>query len=122
MKLFDELTQKNFELYAIRNYTNNKCIDLDEFYEDLARFKYVTRLLNRYKDSGELNIRLLLNHIIVIYNMFGITAANKMLFYKVDKEQYPIIKPILIYLNFLPETELTNVSIDINIVKELQAI
>lgn len=122
MKLFNELTQKNFELYAIRHYKNNKCLDLNEFYEDLARFKYVLRLLRRYKDSGELNIRLILNHLIVIYNIFDISAANRMMFFKIDPDLYIVLKPFLIYLSFLPEDELVNVPVDMKIAKQLQQI
>ena len=77
--IFKELTDKNLFLYAARHYRNPKFADIDEFYEDLKRFKYVKRLLNRYLETDDLPYRLLLNHFIVIFNMFGSEAACNML-------------------------------------------
>ena len=76
MKVFEELTNKNFELFAAHHYNNPECMDVDEFKEDLSRFKYLKRLLRRYEVDHDPQYRLILNHLIVIYNVFGIEAAN----------------------------------------------
>ena len=123
MKLFSELNNENFELYAANNYCNSSCISAEEFYEDLARFKYVLRLLRKYRDSGIIQERLVLNHIIVIYNVFEISAAHRMLFYRLEPELWPSVKPFLMYLNYLAEpNNYSDITIDLNIVKKLQTI
>jgi hypothetical protein len=96
-----ELTESTFILYAAKFYENRGCFDEVEFYDDLKRFKYIKRLFNRYKESGKLKERLILNHIIVLYNVFGPHAATKMLFFKFE-EYYSVLKPFLVLLNFLP--------------------
>ena len=120
MKLFDELNNANFELYAAKYYRNLQCLSPDEFYEDLAKFKYVVRLLRRYRESGVIQERLLLNHIITIYNVFEIHAANKMIFYRVDGDLWPALKTFLVYLNYLPENVHTNINIDLSIATKLK--
>jgi hypothetical protein len=123
MKLFNELNNDNFELYAAKYYRNSSCISPEEFYEDLARFKYVLRLLRKYRETGIIQERLVLNHIIVIYNVFEIHAANRMIFYRIEPDLWPSLKPFLIYLNYLPEDNNYNhISIDLNIAKKLQTI
>ena len=77
LKVFDQLTEKNFEAYAVRHYNNPQCLSIDEFYEDLARFKYVKRLLRKYLETGDIKERLVLNHLIAIYNVFSIQAADR---------------------------------------------
>ena len=120
MKIFDELTNKNFKLYAANNYNNPECTDVEEFKQDLSRFKYLKRLLTRYEEHGELQERLILNHLIVLYNVFGIEACNKMVFYKIDKNHYPIIKPFLVYLHYLPEDYMVDIVMDPHIVEVLR--
>ena len=120
MKLFDELNNDNFELYAAKHYRNSSCLDVQEFYDDIARFKYVVRLLRKYRDSGKLQERLILNHIITIYNVFEIAAANRMIFYRVDINLWPALKTFLLYLNYLPENVYQNINIDLNIAKKLK--
>jgi len=120
MKLFDELNNDNFELYAAKHYRNSACLDVQEFYDDIARFKYVVRLLRKYRDSGKLQERLILNHIITIYNVFEIAAANRMIFYRVDISLWPALKTFLLYLNYLPENVYQNINIDLNIAKKLK--
>lgn len=122
MKLFNELNNANFEIYGAKHYKNHQCLSADEFYEDIARFKYVVRLLRRYRDTGKIQERLLLNHIITIYNVFEISAANRMLFHKVDINLWPVLKTFLVYLNYLPENSHTNINIDLNIAKKLKEI
>lgn len=120
MKLFETLTEENFELFAAKHYDNKQCIDVQEFKEDLNRFKYIKRLLTRYELSEDLQERLILNHLIVIYNIFGIEAANKMIWFKIKKKQWHIIKPFLVLLNYLPENEKVNVPMDPYIVERLR--
>jgi len=103
--MFEALNEDNFLLFAANNYNNKQCTSTEEFYDDLNRFKYIKRLLSRYDQDDILQDRLLINHIVVIYNVFGISAANKMMWYKIDKKYWPIIKPILLYLNFITDKE-----------------
>lgn len=98
----EKLDDTNFLLYAAKHYDNPACYDTIEFYEDLNRFKYIKRLFSRYEESGELKERLILNHIITLYNMFGATATTRMLFFKL-KGYYHCLVPFLVLLNFLPE-------------------
>jgi len=122
MKLFSELNNENFELYAAKHYRNEACLDVQEFKEDVARFKYVLRLLRRYKESGIIQERLILNHLIVIYNVFDISAATRILFYKIDSDLWPSIKTFLIYLSYMPEDKYSQVTIDLTLAKKLQAL
>ena len=123
MKLFNELDNDNFELYAAKHYRNLSCISTEEFYEDVARFKYVLRLLRRYRQSGIVQERLILYHIIVIYNVFEIFAANKMMFFKIDEDLWPSLKSFLIYLNYLPENnQYSGVTVDLHIARKLQTL
>jgi len=122
MKIFDELNNKNFKLFAANNYNNPECTDVEEFKQDLSRFKYLKRLLTRYEEHGELQERLILNHLIVLYNVFGIEACNKMVWFKIDKNHYHIIKPFLVYLHYLPEDQMIDVAMDpvvVDILREL---
>ena len=97
------LTDKNFELYAIKAYSNPQCTTVDEFYDDIKRIKYIKRLLNRYEQTGEMKERLLLNHIVVLYNVFGINAATRILFFKLEESFWPTLKTFLVYLEFMPD-------------------
>lgn len=112
MKIFDTLNKRNFELFAAQHYNNPECLDIEEFKEDLARFKYLKRLLRRYELAEDLQIRLILNHIIVLYNVFGIESANKMLWYKIEPEHWTYIKPFLVFLNYLPVDEKVEIPLD----------
>jgi|TARA_B110000971_G_C19677407_1_gene349492 hypothetical protein len=112
MKIFDTLNKRNFELFAAQNYNNPECLDIEEFKEDLARFKYLKRLLRRYELADDLQIRLILNHIIVLYNVFGIESANRMLWYKIEPEHWTYIKPFLVFLNYLPVDEKVEIPLD----------
>jgi len=122
MKVFDELNRRNFELYASQNYNNPECIDIEEFKEDLARFKYLKRLLRRYEVTEDLQDRLILNHLVVLYNVLGLTAANTMIWYKIEKEHWTYIKPFLVFLNYLPVDEKVDVPLDPYIVDVLRKI
>ena len=120
MQLFDELTEDNFVLFASRYYDNPQCMSIEEFYHDLNRFKYLKRLLKRYVQNDDLQERLILNHIVVIYNVFGIDPANKMMFYKMDEEYWVILKPFLVYLNYLKEDVLVEVPLDNKVIERLR--
>lgn len=120
MKVFDKLNRKNFKLYASQHYNNPECVDINEFREDVNRFKYVKRLLSRYEAHNDLQERLILNHLIVIYNVFGIKAANRMLWYKIDENHWHYIKPFLVFLHYLPENEKVDVPMDPYIVGVLR--
>jgi hypothetical protein len=115
-----KLTGKNLELYAAKHYKNHRCVDYEEFKDDLARFKYVKRLLRRYTKTDEIDARLVLNHIILIYNVFHIEGANQIFAEKIDPIELPSLKAFLSFMNFLPDSLFANVSPDINIVTKLQ--
>lgn len=100
--MIDNLCDDNFLMYAMKAYDKPSCI-MSEFEEDLKRIKYVKRLVRRYRLTGELKERLILNHIIVLGNVFGIEAAVRMLFYKFDEEDYDILKTFLVFLNYMPK-------------------
>ena len=120
MKVFDKLTSKNFKLYAAQHYNNPECLDVEKFNQDVNRFKYIKRLLKRYELTGDLQERLILNHLIVLFNVFGIDAGNRMIWYKVNEEHWHYIKPFLVYLHYLPENEKINVGMDPYIVEVLR--
>jgi hypothetical protein len=97
------LTEKNVIMYAMKYYDNPQCVDIDEFYDDLKRINYIRRLLVRYKNSGELKERLILNHLIILFNVFPIEVATNLLFFKIESDYWTSLKTFLIYLNYMPE-------------------
>lgn len=117
-----KLTKDNIVLYAAQNYHNHKCIDSEEFFEDLKRFKYIKRLLNRYRDNGVLSERLILNHLIVIFNVFGYEAGLNILELKIELEHWGVLKPFLIFLKAIKNTEYTNIDMDKTVVEALREI
>jgi hypothetical protein len=100
--MIDSLDESNFLLYAAKFYDNPQCYDTSEFYEDLKRFKYVKRLLNRYVKRGDLKERLILNHVIALNNVFGPTATVRMMFLKLEGMEH-LVKPFLVFLSILPD-------------------
>lgn len=100
--MHEKLDDSNFLLYCAKHYDNPHCHDTDEFYEDLRRIKYIKKLITRYVITGELKERLILNHIIILNNVFGPTHTVRILFLKMEK-QLKYVKPFLILLNILPE-------------------
>ena len=100
--MIDNLTDDNFLIYAIKCYDNPRCI-MSEFEDDLKRLKYIRRLIKRYKSTGDLKERLILNHIIVLSNVFGTEAAVRMLFFRIDTADYHILKTFLLFLNYIPK-------------------
>jgi len=97
-----QLTEQNFVMFAMKYYQNTQCLNIDEFHDDLKRIKYIKRLFSRYVISGELKERLILNHLIILYNSFG-TEATKMLFFKIESEFWPQLKTFLLFLSFMPD-------------------
>jgi hypothetical protein len=97
----DYLDDDNFILFAAKHYDNPQCYDSEEFYDDLKRFKYLKRLFGKYEESGELRERLILNHLIILYNVFG-DVTTKMLFYKLE-EYYSYLLPFMVLLHRLPD-------------------
>lgn len=122
---FDELTEKNFLIFAIQNYNNPQVISKDDFDRDMNHFKYIKRLIKKYKKTGELKTHLLLNHFIIIYNIFG-EAATPMLFYKIEPDLWDTVKTFILFLNRIPEypkrTGLHDIQVDIQCLSELQMI
>ena len=99
---FNELNEDNFLLFAIQNYENPQAVTKEDFDKDLNHFKYIKRLLKRYKNTGELKTHLILNHFIVLYNIFG-EAATPMLFFKIEQNLWSIMKTFIIFLDRLPD-------------------
>ena len=128
--MIENLCDDNFIIYAMKSFDKPNCI-MSEFEEDLKRIKYVKRLIRRYRVTGEMKERLILNHLIVLSNVFGVEATVKMLFYKLDREDYDILKTFLIFLNFMPKVVLgirginihsADISIDFFVAKKLRTI
>lgn len=122
----ERLCPSNFVLYAMKMYSNPLCTGIDEFKEDISRIKYIKRLLLKYKKGGNLKERLIINHIIILQNVFGAEACTRILFYKLPRDLHPMLKSFLEYLQYLPyqipEVELNNINSDHRIAKMLQRI
>ncbi|MEC8550119.1 MAG: hypothetical protein VXY93_06480 [Pseudomonadota bacterium] len=120
MDIFNELNDENFTLFAIKHYNNPQCLSTEEFYEDIRRFRYLKRLLKRYYKNGELRERLILNHIIILSNLFGVSNAIRMLKFKIEMEYWPVIKTCLLYLGYVEEDFEINIPIDMEVAKILR--
>jgi len=101
--MFDDLTDKNIELYMMKMYENPQCADLDEYNDDMKTFKYIKRLLNRYENTGELKDRLILNHLNLICNVFTPPVAARILFFKIELPFWSTLKTFLIFLSAMPD-------------------
>jgi len=97
--MFDDLTEGNFQMFAMKAYTNPHCTDMLEFHDDLKRIRYIKRLFRKYKDSGELKERLIINHLVVLYNTFDPRSMTRMLVLKLE-EYLDCLKPFLMLLSF----------------------
>jgi hypothetical protein len=122
--IFNELNEDNFLLFAIKNYENPQAVTKNDFQKDLNHFKYIKRLLKRYRKTGDLKTHLLINHFIILYNIFG-EAATSMLFFKLEREMWSQVKTFIVFLNRLPQYPKTNIHdipVDINCLEQLQKI
>ena len=122
--IFNELNEDNFLLFAIKNYENPQAVTKEDFEKDLNHFKYIKRLLKRYKKSGELKTHLILNHFIILYNIFG-EATTPMLFFKIERELWTFMKSFIIFLGRLPEYPKSNIHdipVDVYCLSELYKI
>lgn len=122
MKILDNVTDENFQFFAARHYYNPRCIDIEEFHEDLNRFKYVKRLVNKYLETGNLSERLILNHLIVIFNAFNIEPSLRMLDYKLNAKQWETVKPFLIFLKIIRNDQYVDVEMDKIVIESLRKI
>ena len=107
---FKILTPETIDIFAKRHY-DNRGAGQEEFDDDMNRFKYLKRLFRKYDTSKEFKSRLIINHIIILANVFGIEAATTLLFFKVDKQHWSILKTVLIFLNYMPENEMVDIEI-----------
>lgn len=121
---FDELNEGNYLLFAIKFYNNPQAVTRDDFEFDLKRIRYIKRLLKRYKNSGELKVHLILNHLIVLFNVFD-DATIPLLFYHLEEDLWSPIKSFLVFLNRVPEypkTKINDICIDENCLEKLQSL
>jgi len=122
--IFNELKEDNFLLFAIKNYENPQAVTKEDFDKDLNHFKYIKRLLKRYKNTGQLKTHLLLNHFIILYNIFG-EACTPMLFHKIEQDLWPSMKTFVMFLGKLPDYPkcyIHDIQPDLYCLKELYAI
>ena len=125
--LFEVLNDDNFMLYAMKAYENPQCSGIDEFHEDLNRIKYIKRLLRKYKRDGVIRERLILNHIIIFCNVFGIQEGLRILFFRVEKDLWVELKTFLVMLNYIPDRmdgdeDFNSISIDEVIADKLRSL
>lgn len=128
---FEDLNEKNFILYAMKHYENPQCLTEQDFYNDLKIIKYIKRLLNRYKINGDLKERLILNHLIMLGNVFPINVLTRILFLKIPRQYWSELKTFLIFLNYMPDSIdsingkqilSSDIQIEMNIAKKLREI
>ncbi len=122
--IFNELNEDNFLLFAIKYYENPQAVTREDFDKDLNHFKYIKRLLKRYKNNGDLKVHLLLNHFIILYNLFG-EATTPMLFFKIEKDLWSAMKSFIMFLGKFPEypkSDIHNIQVDINCLSQLYSI
>ena len=127
----DDLNENTIDMYMMRSYDNPQCIGIEEYNEDTSRIKYIKRLMNRYINTGDLKERLLLNHIIVMYNLFGTGPTTRILFYNMDEEHWSALKTFMVFLNTMPnvvcgikgkDIRSSDVAIDIDVARRLREI
>jgi len=116
------IDSSNFTHYAYKHYNNPQCVDVDEFYSDLKRFKYLKKLLNRYKETGVFSERLTLNHIIILQNLFGVKALKHLLEYKIENEHWSAIKSCLLFLKYINSDEYIHIQADPVVTRILERI
>ncbi len=121
-----KLNDDNFLMFAMKHYDNPQCKNIDEFHEDMNRIKYLKRLFRKYKTSGVLRERLILNHIIIFTNVFGVEAGSRLLFSRIEEDLHTFLKTFLVFLdslpNSIPETDLVMIPLDRRIITKLREI
>ena len=117
--MYEKITPDNVMMFAIKHYDNPQCEGEKEFYDDMKRFKYIKRLLRKHKDTGVLKERLLLNHIIVLNNLFGPEACVTLLLFKIQGEYWETLKSFLLFLNMIRDDELKKIEEDNNVLEIL---
>lgn len=100
MNIYDDLNEDNFMIFAMKAYDKPNCI-ISEFDDDMKRIKYIKKLFRKYEETGDLKERLILNHLIILFNVFGKDAV-KILFFKIEERSYSILKTFLVFLNYMP--------------------
>ena len=115
---FKILTHETIDIFAKRHY-DNRGASVEEFEDDMKRFKYLKRLFRKYDTTRELKSRLIINHIIILANVFGIDAATTLLFFKIDRKHWSLLKTILVYLHYMPENDMTDIRINQKVMSEL---
>ena len=121
---FTELNEDNFLLFAIKNYENPQAVTREDFEKDLNHFRYIKRLLKKYRNTGQLKVHLILNHFIILYNVFG-EATTPMLFHKIEMDLWPVMKSFILFLGKLPEYPkcyIHDIKVDIDCLSELYKI
>ena len=108
---FSTLTQENINMFAMKHYDNPTCVDEKEFLDDMKRFKQLKRLFRKYETSKDLKVRLVINHIIILANVFGVDAATTLLFFKMERNHWPLLKTFLVFLGYMPENDLIDTPI-----------
>ena len=116
---FKILTPETIDIFAKRHYDNPSDVNNEEFEDDMKRFKYLKRLFRKYDTTRELKSRLIINHIIILANVFGIDAATTLLFFKIDRKHWSILKTILVFLHYMPENDMTDIRINQKVMSEL---
>ena len=116
---FSTLTPENINMFAIKHYSNPSCVDEQEFLDDMKRFKYLKRLFRKYDTSKDLKMRLIINHIIILANVFGVDAATSLLFFKIEREHWSILKAFLVFLHYMPENDLVDIAINHEVMGKL---
>jgi hypothetical protein len=123
---FEVLNDDNYMMFAMKMYDNPQCKNVTEFHEDMNRIKYLKRLLRKYKTSGQLRERLILNHIIIFYNIFDTVSATRLLFSRIEKDLHAYLKTFIVFLNKLPEgipeIDLLEIPLDRRIINKLREI
>ena len=115
---FKILTPETIDIFALRHY-DNRGASKEEFEDDLKRFKYLKRLFRKYDTSGELKLRLIINHIIILSNVFGVDATTTLLFFKTEVEHWSLLKTFLVYLHFMPENDLIEIPINHTVMAQI---
>ena len=116
---FSTLTPENINMFAMKHYDNTSCVDEQEFLDDMKRFKYLKRLFRKYDTSKDLKMRLIINHIIILANVFGVEAATTLLFFKIEREHWSILKAFLVFLHYMPENDLVDIAINHEVMGKL---